>query len=176
MVESLTHSPYLEVLDRSVRCPPLLYALAVEPLAIIASPKLWLLQFGLFAETISLYADNMLLYLEDLGPSLSAVLLLIQHFGEFLGLKNQPGQVPNPAPGPWSPYSGAGFSSLGVLFPSLGLILNPSTPYWSPKHRYCSIFLLGLWEKSIQWKWFYYPKFSISYGMYQYTLLTTSYI
>lgn len=38
-------------------------------------------------ETFSLYMDNMLLYLEDASPSLSAALQLIQRFGKFSGLQ-----------------------------------------------------------------------------------------
>lgn len=72
-------------------CPisPMLYALAVEPLAIAirAHPNIRGLRMGRMTEVISLYADNMLLYLEDAGPSLTAALHLIQHFGAFSGLQ-----------------------------------------------------------------------------------------
>lgn len=53
-------------------CPlsPLLYALAVEPLAIAIRehPNMRGLRAGPLVETISLYTDDMLLYLEDAGP------------------------------------------------------------------------------------------------------------
>lgn len=72
-------------------CPisPLLYALAVEPLsiAIRAHPHIKGLHKGRMTEILSLYADDMLLYLEDSGPSLATALQLIKQFGEYSGLQ-----------------------------------------------------------------------------------------
>lgn len=39
----------------------------------------------------SLYADDMLLYLEDASPSLTMALDVIQQFGQYSGLKNELG-------------------------------------------------------------------------------------
>lgn len=72
-------------------CPisPLLYALAMEPLAIAirVHPLIKGLRMGQMTETLSLYADDMLLYLEDSGPSLEAALRLLKQFGEYSGLQ-----------------------------------------------------------------------------------------
>lgn len=72
-----------------VALSPLCYMLAVEPLAIAikAHPAIRGLRMGQVTEVLSLYANDMLLYLEDAGPSLSAALHLIQHFGAFSGLQ-----------------------------------------------------------------------------------------
>lgn len=42
---------------------------------------------GQMTEILSLYADNMLLYFQDSGPSLAAALKLIKQFGEYSGLQ-----------------------------------------------------------------------------------------
>lgn len=79
-------------LSRGTRqgCPlsPLLYALAAEPLAkaIRTHPQVVGLSKGEVAETISTYADDTLLYLDDSADSLPTVLALIEHFGTFSGL------------------------------------------------------------------------------------------
>lgn len=67
----------------------LLYALAVEPLAIAirAHSDIRGLHSGQLVETISLYADDKLLCLEDAGPSLQAALRLIKRFRDFSGLQ-----------------------------------------------------------------------------------------
>lgn len=39
-------------------------------------------------ECVSLYAYNMLLYLQDPGPSLLAAFGLIQEFGDYSGFRN----------------------------------------------------------------------------------------
>lgn len=78
--KSTAGSPDPFALSRGTRqgCPisPLLYALAVEPLAIAIRdhPHIKGLCMGQMTETLSLYADDMLLYLEDSGPSLVAAL------------------------------------------------------------------------------------------------------
>lgn len=42
---------------------------------------------GDLVETISMYADDTLLYLADSGPSLAKVFRTTDHFGSFSGLK-----------------------------------------------------------------------------------------
>lgn len=68
---------------------PILYALAVEPLAssLRSHPGVEGLGSGNLVETLSLYADDMLLYLADAGPLLSNALQTIQAFGNYSGLK-----------------------------------------------------------------------------------------
>lgn len=79
-------------LSRGTRqgCPlsSLLYALAVEPLAtsICMPPGIRGLRCGQLIETISLNADDMLLYLEDAGQSLLTALETIKQFGNYSGL------------------------------------------------------------------------------------------
>lgn len=89
IVESLL--PSLFPMAHNQGCPisPLLYALAVEPLAIAlrTHPDVKGLCRGRMSEVISLYADDMLLYLTDASPSVQAVLLFIKHFGAFSGLQ-----------------------------------------------------------------------------------------
>lgn len=72
-------------------CPisPLPYALAVEPLAIAirAHQDITGLRFGHVTEVLSLYADDMLLYLNDAGSSLQDALQLIKRLGIFSGLQ-----------------------------------------------------------------------------------------
>lgn len=68
---------------------PLLYALAVEPLAIAIRnhPGINGLRRRQLTEVISLYADDMLVYLADAGPSLQTSLQLITDFAAFSGLQ-----------------------------------------------------------------------------------------
>lgn len=63
----------------SVGLSPLLFALAIEPLAakLRNSANMSGIRVGRFEEHVSLYADDMLLYLQDPGPSLSAAFGLI---------------------------------------------------------------------------------------------------
>lgn len=67
----------------------MLYALAVEPLAIAlrSHPHIQGLCIGGLTEVISLYAEDMLLYLADAGPSLRAALHVITAFGAYSGLQ-----------------------------------------------------------------------------------------
>lgn len=72
-------------------CPlsPSLFALALEPLAILVreSPAIPGLLVGRLEEKISLYADDALLYLNDAGPSLMAAFEAFDEFGEYSGMK-----------------------------------------------------------------------------------------
>lgn len=90
-VNGKTSNPFSLSRGTHQGCPisPMLYALAVEPLAIAlrTHPDLRGLRMGQVTEVISLYVDDMLLYLEDAGPSLTIALHLIQQFGTFSGLQ-----------------------------------------------------------------------------------------
>lgn len=68
---------------------PLLFALAIEPLEtkLRTSDTFYGLRVGQL-EHVSLYADYMLLYLQDPGPSLSVVLGLISGVWGLLWLQN----------------------------------------------------------------------------------------
>lgn len=72
-------------------CPlsPLLFALAIEPLVarLRSSTTFSGLRVGQLEERISLYADDMLLHLQDPGPSLSATFGLIQEFEDYSGFR-----------------------------------------------------------------------------------------
>ncbi|XP_041429991.1 protein max isoform X1 [Xenopus laevis] len=72
-------------------CPlsPLLFALAIEPLAIRirSNPQIVGLQLQRWEEKLSLYADDMLVYLADPRDSLSRLLGEIAGFGDFTGLR-----------------------------------------------------------------------------------------
>lgn len=72
-------------------CPlsPGLFALALQPLAISVreSQAIRGLVLGRLKERISLYADDALLYLNDVGPSLLAVLETFEIFGRFSGVR-----------------------------------------------------------------------------------------
>uniref|UniRef100_A0A803K361 Reverse transcriptase domain-containing protein n=1 Tax=Xenopus tropicalis TaxID=8364 RepID=A0A803K361_XENTR len=72
-------------------CPlsPLLFSLAIEPLAIQIreSKEIIGLQLGDLEEKVSLYADDMLLYLADPKNSLQALIRVLTNFGKHSGLK-----------------------------------------------------------------------------------------
>lgn len=61
----------------------------MEPhvIAIRAHPHIKGLRIGLVTEVLSLYADNMLLYLEDAGPSIVVALQVIKQSREYSGLQ-----------------------------------------------------------------------------------------
>lgn len=52
-------------------------------IAIREHPEIRGLRSGPLSETLSLYKDDMLLYLEDAGPSIEVALNLIECFGAF---------------------------------------------------------------------------------------------
>lgn len=66
-----------------------MFALAIEPIAIAlrASTEVKALEVGGIRECMSLYADHMLLFLEDPGPSLEAVFEILCTFAKFSGLR-----------------------------------------------------------------------------------------
>ncbi|XP_072012556.1 peroxisomal membrane protein PEX14 isoform X1 [Engystomops pustulosus] len=72
-------------------CPlsPLLFALAIEPLAVAIrhSEGIKGITRGTIIEKVSLYADDTLVYLGDVGPSLESLLSLIERYGGFSGLR-----------------------------------------------------------------------------------------
>lgn len=72
-------------------CPlsPALFALAIEPVAeaLRTSPHIKGLRIGLLEERLALYADDMLLFLNDAGPSLQGVLNVLDTFAGVTGLK-----------------------------------------------------------------------------------------
>lgn len=71
-------------------CPlsPLPFALAVEPLAcrIRLSPDIVGFRVGDLEERVSLYADDILIYLGDVLASLAPVMNIIRDFGTWSGL------------------------------------------------------------------------------------------
>lgn len=71
-------------------CPlsPSLFAIAIEPLAIALrkSPDVKALEVGGIRECTALYADDMLLFLQDPGPSLEAVFKILGEYSRFSGL------------------------------------------------------------------------------------------
>lgn len=72
-----------EVLGQECPLSPTVFALALEPLAILIrnSERVQGLREGSLEEKISLYVDNALLYLKDADESLQASL---DHFKEFV--------------------------------------------------------------------------------------------
>lgn len=72
-------------------CPlsPALFALAIEPVAeaLRTSPHIKGLRIGMLEERVALYADDMVLFLGDAGPSLQGALSLLNTFSMVTGLR-----------------------------------------------------------------------------------------
>lgn len=71
-------------------CPlsPLLFSIAIEPLACLirSAPDIVGFRIGALEERISLYADDMLLYLGNMTSSITPVMSIITEFGKWSGL------------------------------------------------------------------------------------------
>lgn len=65
-----------------------LFALMMEPIAraLRQSREAGEIKVGMIKECVALYADDLLLFLRDPGPSLRAALRLLDEFASFLGL------------------------------------------------------------------------------------------
>lgn len=87
-----THSEYF-ALNRSTRqgCPlsPLLFALAIEPLAILlrSSKEYAGITRGNTEHKVSLYADDLLLYVSDPIKSIPIIMTILEDFGRISGYK-----------------------------------------------------------------------------------------
>lgn len=66
-----------------------LFALMMEPMAraLRQSERVGTIQVGNIKECLALYADDLLLFLKDPGPSLRAALLILDKFASFSGLR-----------------------------------------------------------------------------------------
>lgn len=87
MVSSLLLSDSVGVLGRGAHCPPLLVAIAIEPLACLIQTSLDVtgLVRGDMEEKVSLNADDVLLFLTNIRSSLLAVMKYVEEFGRFSG-------------------------------------------------------------------------------------------
>lgn len=91
----LTNSHYSEYFDlhRGTRqgCPlsPLLFTIAIEPLAIALRSSRWVqgIWRGGVEHKISLYADNLLLFVSKPATSLPEALTILDDFSQFSGYK-----------------------------------------------------------------------------------------
>uniref|UniRef100_A0A803JYC0 Reverse transcriptase domain-containing protein n=1 Tax=Xenopus tropicalis TaxID=8364 RepID=A0A803JYC0_XENTR len=119
-------------LERGTRqgCPlsPLLFALVIEPLATLLrdSPNIPGLQVGRLIEKVSLYADDMLLYLANPNEVLSNALSQIEEFGIYSGLRvNQSKSLIFPID-PLPPPQAKQIEQLQVVqsFKYLGVVIN----------------------------------------------------
>lgn len=66
-----------------------LFALAIEAVveALCTSPRIRGIRIGLLEERVALYEDDMLLFLNNAGPSLQGALQVLDSFATFTGLK-----------------------------------------------------------------------------------------
>ena len=110
-------------------CPlsPLLFPVAIEPLAeaIRGDPLMAGLDMGEKSHKISLYADDVLLFMLNPSVSVPCLIQIIDRFAAFSGYKvnfskseamtlgnlRQPPDIPKPFPFKWSP---TGFIDLGI--------------------------------------------------------------
>lgn len=88
-VNGIISEPFPVLRGTRQGCPlsPLLFSLAIEPLAtkLRDNPRMTGLRVGGIEERVSLYVDDMLLYLQDPEASLSTAFQLIQEFRDYSG-------------------------------------------------------------------------------------------
>lgn len=114
-------------------CPisPLLFVLAFEPLAeaIRSDPQVAGINIGPKKHTISLYADDVLLFLSNPEISIVRIVEIIGTFGQFSGYKinySKSEAMPLTLHTPWSPSSAALFQWSPSGFTYLGIHITPS--------------------------------------------------
>ena len=113
-------------------CPasPLLFALAMEPLAeaIRSDPLVIGIQVGPTCHKISLYCDDVLLYLSSPESSITRVVDIINSFGRFSGYKinySKSEAMPLTSHVSWSPQCSAPFRWSPSGFVYLGIRITP---------------------------------------------------
>uniref|UniRef100_A0A671WYD5 Reverse transcriptase domain-containing protein n=1 Tax=Sparus aurata TaxID=8175 RepID=A0A671WYD5_SPAAU len=114
-------------------CPisPLLFALAIEPLAeaIRSDPRVAGINIGPQKHTISLYADDVLLFLSNPEISVVRIVEIIGTFGQFSGYKinySKSEAMPLTHHTPWLSSSAAPFRWSPSGFTYLGIHITPS--------------------------------------------------
>lgn len=111
-------------------CPlsPLLFAIAIEPLAILlrSSDQVRGFEYGTLHEKVALYADDLLLFLGDTSDSLSSAITLITEFGDYSGLRINWGKSVLLPVDTLSPLSFVSSTSLAVVerFKYLGIQIS----------------------------------------------------
>lgn len=81
--------PYREEPDKNVPLSPFLFALVMEPLAtaLRRSAAVVGIQVGSITEKVALYAHDLMLFLNDPGPSLREALQIFSRFTVLSGLR-----------------------------------------------------------------------------------------